>query len=647
MSSEKGKDEVVKKNLLKDLDSRIKDIRDRKNSNKKIITVCGGTGCQAYNCKEVINKFKEIIEKRNLKDKVDIKVTGCHGFCERGPIVVIQPDGIFYQRIKPENTEEIIKETILNGKIIEDFLYVDPVTNTRIAKEKDVPFYKKQKRLIFGNNGLIDPTNIEDYLAIGGYKSLVKVLSEMEPGQIIDEIKKSGLRGRGGAGFPTGRKWEICRKAPGDEKFIICNCDEGDPGAYMDRSLLEGNPHSVLEGMIIGAYAIGANKGYIYVRKEYPLAVKNISIAIEQAKKWNFLGKNILGFDFSFDVEVVQGAGAFVSGEETAMIASIEGRRAFPVSRPPYPAQKGLWGKPTNINNVETWANVPLIIDKGADWYSKIGTDGSKGTKIFSLVGKINNTGLVEVPMGITLREIIYEIGGGIPGGKKFKAVQTGGPSGGCIPDKLLDLPIDFESLTEAGSMMGSGGMIVMDEDTCMVDVARYFLTFTQYESCGKCVPCRIGTKQMVEILNRIVKGEGKPEDIDKLEELAQTVKNGSLCGLGQTAPNPVLTTLRYFRDEYEAHIYEKKCPAKVCTDLIAYYILPEKCVGCLLCLKNCPVEAISGERKKVHIIDQDKCIKCGMCYEVCPPKVKAVVKLSGKKELEEIQKKQKIKEDK
>jgi len=647
MSSEKGKDEVVKKNLLKDLDSRIKDIRDKKNSNKKIITVCGGTGCQAYNCKEVINKFKEIIEKRNLKDKVDIKVTGCHGFCERGPIVVIQPDGIFYQRIKPENTEEIIKETILNGKIIEDFLYVDPVTNTRIAKEKDVPFYKKQKRLIFGNNGLIDPTNIEDYLAIGGYKSLVKVLSEMEPEQIIDEIKKSGLRGRGGAGFPTGRKWEICREAPGDEKFIICNCDEGDPGAYMDRSLLEGNPHSVLEGMIIGAYAIGANKGYIYVRKEYPLAVKNISIAIEQAKKWNFLGKNILGFDFSFDVEVVQGAGAFVSGEETAMIASIEGRRAFPVPRPPYPAQKGLWGKPTNINNVETWANVPLIIDKGADWYSKIGTDGSKGTKIFSLVGKINNTGLVEVPMGITLREIIYEIGGGIPGGKKFKAVQTGGPSGGCIPDKLLDLPIDFESLTEAGSMMGSGGMIVMDEDTCMVDVARYFLTFTQYESCGKCVPCRIGTKQMVEILNRIVKGEGKPEDIDKLEELAQTVKNGSLCGLGQTAPNPVLTTLRYFRDEYEAHIYEKKCPAKVCTDLIAYYILPEKCVGCLLCLKNCPVEAISGERKKVHIIDQDKCIKCGMCYEVCPPKVKAVVKLSGKKELEEIQKKQKIKEDK
>jgi NADH-quinone oxidoreductase subunit F len=633
--------------ILEELEIKIKKIIDKRNTDKKVITVCGGTGCQAYNCQEVVKKFKETINQKNLKNKVDLKVTGCHGFCERGPIVVIQPGGIFYQRIKPENIEEIVVETVINERIIEHFLYVDPLTNSRIPKEKDVPFYKKQKRLIFGNNGLIDPTNIEDYLAIGGYKSLVKVLTQMKPEQVINEIKQSGLRGRGGAGFPTGFKWEICRKTPGIEKYIICNCDEGDPGAYMDRSLLEGNPHSVLEGMIIGAYAIGAYQGYIYVRKEYPLAVKNISQALAQALEWNFLGDNILGSGFNFNIDIVQGAGAFVSGEETAMIASIEGRRAFPVSRPPYPAEKGLWGKPTNINNVETWANVPLIISKGAEWYSQIGTKTSKGTKIFSLVGKINNTGLVEVPMGITLREIIFEIGGGIPNGKKFKAVQTGGPSGGCIPEKLLDLPIDFESLTEAGSMMGSGGMIVMDEDTCMVDVARYFLTFTQHESCGKCVPCRIGTRQMVEILNRIVKGEGESDDIRKLEELAQAVKKGSLCGLGQTAPNPVLTTLRYFREEYEAHIYEKKCPAKVCTELIAYYILPEKCVGCLLCLKNCPVEAISGERKKVHIIDQEKCIKCGMCFEVCPPKVKAVVKLTGKKELEDIQNNQKSKGEK
>ncbi|MFQ6083544.1 MAG: NADH-quinone oxidoreductase subunit NuoF [Candidatus Aminicenantia bacterium] len=617
-------------------------IIDQQRNDKKLITICTGTGCQAYNCRKVVEAFQNVIDQRNLKNRVEIKTTGCHGFCERGPIVVIQPEGIFYQRINSQDAEEVITETIINQKIIDRLLYVDPLTNKKIVFEREVPFYKKQRRLIFGNNGLINPTNIEDYLALGGYKALAKVLTQMKPEQVIAEVKLSGLRGRGGAGFLTGLKWEICRKVKGNKKYIICNCDEGDPGAYMDRSLLEGNPHSVLEGMIIGAYAIGTDQGYIYVRKEYPLAVKNISIALAQARRQSFLGENILNSGFNFEVNIVQGAGAFVSGEETALIASIEGRRAFPISRPPYPAEKGLWGKPTNINNVETWANVPLIISKGADWYSQIGTEKSKGTKIFSLVGKINNTGLVEVPMGMTLREIIFEIGGGIPGGKNFKAVQTGGPSGGCIPEELLDLPIDFESLTEAGSMMGSGGMIVMDEDTCMVDVARYFLNFTQHESCGKCVPCRVGTKQMVEILNRIIEGKGGPEDINQLEKLAQTVKLGSLCGLGQTAPNPVLTTLRYFRKEYEAHINEKRCPALVCKELISYYILPDKCVGCLLCLKNCPSEAISGERKKVHVIDQEKCIKCGMCLDVCPPKVSAVIKLSGKKQLKVIQGKQK-----
>ncbi|MCP2619579.1 NADH-quinone oxidoreductase subunit NuoF [Candidatus Aminicenantes bacterium AC-335-K20] len=481
-----------------------------------------------------------------------------------------------------------------------------------------MPFYQKQKRLLLENNLFIDPNKIEDYIAVGGYTALSKVLTELSPEQVIEIIKKSGLRGRGGAGFPTGKKWEITKKAKIKEKYIICNADEGDPGAYMDRSLLEGNPHSVIEGMIIGAYAIGASKGYIYVRDEYPLAVKNVTRAIQQARDYGFLGKNILGSGFDFDIEIYKGAGAFVCGEETALIASIEGRRGVPRQRPPYPAQKGLFGKPTNINNVETWANVPMIINKGPEWYSKIGTNGSKGTKIFSLVGKINNTGLVEVPMGMTLREIIYEIGGGIPGGKEFKAVQTGGPSGGCIPKQLLDLPIDFESLTEAGSMMGSGGMIVMDENTCIVDVAKYFLDFLRYESCGKCLSCREGTQRMWEIVDRITKGEGKEEDLELLEELAIVVKDASMCGLGQTAPNPVLSTLRYFRHEYEAHIKEKKCPAGVCKDLIRYFILEEKCTGCLACLKVCPQEAISGELKKPHVIDQSKCIKCGACMEAC-----------------------------
>ncbi|MCP2520521.1 NADH-quinone oxidoreductase subunit NuoF [SCandidatus Aminicenantes bacterium Aminicenantia_JdfR_composite] len=585
---------------------------------KQWITVCSGTGCQAYGCKDVTKAFEEEIKAQNLQDEIGLRTTGCHGFCERGPIVVIHPEGAFYQKVQPKDAKEIITQTIINKKIIDRFLYVDPLTGKKITLEKEVPFYKKQMRLIFGMNGLIDPTKIEDYIAIGGYEALGKVLSSMKQKQVIEEVKKSGLRGRGGAGFPTGKKWEICKNAKGNPKYIICNCDEGDPGAYMDRSLLEGNPHLVIEGMIIGAYAIGASKGYIYVRAEYPLAVHNASIALKQAKEYGLLGKNILGFNFDFEIEISKGAGAFVSGEETALIAAIEGRPPEPRLRPPFPAESGLWGKPTNINNVETWANVPFIINKGAEWYSKIGTNGSKGTKIFSLVGKINNTGLVEVPMGMTLREIIYEIGGGIPGGKEFKAVQTGGPSGGCIPKQLLDLPIDFESLTQAGSMMGSGGMIVMDENTCMVDVARYFLDFLRGESCGKCTSCREGIQIMYEILVNICEGKGKPEDIELLKEIAEAVKDASLCGLGKTASNPVLSTLRYFMDEYKAHIYSKKCPAGVCKELIIYRIDKEKCTGCMVCLRSCSVNAISGEKQKPHEINIEKCIKCGSCFEVC-----------------------------
>jgi NADH:ubiquinone oxidoreductase subunit F (NADH-binding)/(2Fe-2S) ferredoxin/Pyruvate/2-oxoacid:ferredoxin oxidoreductase delta subunit len=617
--------------LEKFKDIRAKILKDRE-TEKPCVTVCGGTGCHAYGCLEVSRAFEDEVRRENLQETVDVRTTGCHGFCERGPIVVIQPEGIFYQRVEPKDVKEIVSETIVNKKIIPRLLYVDPRTKEKIVYEKEVPFYKKQERIVFGNNGFIDPTDIKDYIALGGYQAISRVLFDMTSESVIQEIKKSGLRGRGGAGFLTGKKWEICREVPSEVKYIVCNADEGDPGAYMDRSLLEGNPHSVIEGMVIGAYAIGASEGFIYVRREYPLAVKNVAIALEQARTYGLLGESILGSEFHFDIHVVQGAGAFVSGEETALMASIEGRRAFPKQRPPFPAQEGLWGKPTNINNVETWANVPYIINKGAEWFSSIGTKKSKGTKIFSLVGKINNTGLVEVPMGITLREIIYDIGGGIKDNKKFKAIQTGGPSGGCIPASMLDLPLDFEKLTEVGSIMGSGGMIVMDEDTCMVDVARYFLEFTREESCGKCVPCRVGTRQMVEILTRITQGKGEKGDIEKLKELSNTVMKGSLCGLGQTAPNPVLTTINYFRDEYEAHIERKSCPAFVCKDLIAYYIEPEKCVGCLLCLKNCPVEAISGERKKVHVIDQELCIKCGACFDVCPPKVMAVSKVTGRK---------------
>jgi NADH:ubiquinone oxidoreductase subunit F (NADH-binding)/(2Fe-2S) ferredoxin/Pyruvate/2-oxoacid:ferredoxin oxidoreductase delta subunit len=601
----------------------------------KTIVVSSGTCGQASGSLQIIEALNEELEKKDLRGAVGLEITGCHGFCELEPNIVIYPEGIFYKKLTPEDIPRIIDETILKNKIIPSLIYEDPKTGRRFSLQKDIPFYQKQLRLLTENNFRINPARIEDYVLVDGYQALARVLFDMTAEEVIAEIAASGLRGRGGAGFPTGLKWQMVRNAAatnGDLKYLICNADEGDPGAYMDRSLLEGNPHSVIEGMIIGAYAIGAAEGFIYVRMEYPLAMKHVTIALEQARACGLLGDSILGSEFHFDIHIVEGAGAFVSGEETSLMASIEGRRAFPRQRPPFPAQEGLWGKPTNINNVETWANIPIIVNRGAKLYSLIGTVGSRGTKIFSLVGKINNTGLVEVPMGIKLREIIYDVGGGIKDGKKFKAVQTGGPSGGCIPAEKLDLPIDYDTLAQAGSIMGSGGMIVMDEDTCMVDVARYFLHFTQEESCGKCVPCRVGTRQMHDILTRITRGLGEEKDLDQLEELANSVRRASLCGLGQTAPNPVLTTLRYFRPEYEAHIREKSCPALVCKDLLVYYIEPEKCVGCLLCKKGCPVEAISGERKKIHVIDQKLCIKCGACLEICPPKIKAVSKYTGRK---------------
>jgi NADH-quinone oxidoreductase subunit F len=532
--------------------------------------------------------------------------------------VVIYPKGIFYQQVTPEDITEILDKTIVQGNVIERLLYQDPKSKEKIILEDEVPFYKKQMRLLLENNSKIDPCNIDDYLAVGGYKALAKALLSMNPEEIVAEVKKSGLRGRGGGGFPTGTKWESCRKAEGNPKYVICNADEGDPGAFMDRSLLEGNPHSIIEGMIIGAYAIGSHDGYIYVRNEYPLAVKNSSVAIAQAEQYGLLGENILGSGFDFSIKINRGGGSFVCGESSALFASIEGRIGEPRDKYIHATEKGLWDKPTTLNNVETWANIPLIVTRGAAWYSKIGTIGSKGTKIFSLVGKINNTGLVEVPMGITFREIIYEIGGGIPKNRKFKAVQTGGPSGGCLSEKFLDLPIDFDALTEAGSMMGSGGMIVMDDRTCMVDVARYFLAFLEEESCGKCTPCREGLKKMRAILEAICAGRGRQGDIELLERLSQILIDGAICGLGNTAPNPVLTTISYFRDEYEAHINQKRCPGGVCKALIKYLIDPEKCTGCGACLKACAAEAVTGERKQLHVIDPKKCIKCGACYEAC-----------------------------
>jgi NADH-quinone oxidoreductase subunit F len=601
-------------------------IAAERDPDKPCITVCGGTGCHSFGSQGVSDAFKAEIKKNKLADKVDVKVTGCHGFCEKGPLVVIKPKDIFYQKVAEKDVPEIVAETVVKGKVLDRLLYTDPDTGKKVTYEPEVPFYSKQKRLVFGNNGLIDPTQIEDYIAVGGYAALGKVLSGMTPEGVIKEVKKSGLRGRGGGGFPTSDKWASCRDAEGEKHYVICNCDEGDPGAFMDRSLMEGNPHSVLEGMIIGAYAIGSHEGYIYVRNEYPLAVKNAETAIKQAEEYGLLGKNILGSGFDFSVKISRGGGAFVCGESTALMASLEGKVGEPRAKYVHTVEKGLWEQPTNLNNVETWANVPLIIKNGADWYTKIGSRGSKGTKIFSLVGKINNTGLIEVPMGITLKEIIYGIGGGIPEGKKFKAVQTGGPSGGCIPESLLDLPVDFDELDKAGSMMGSGGMIVMDENSCMVDIAKYFINFLEGESCGKCLPCREGLKRMSQILTNITEGRGKKGDIDLLERLSATLVDSSLCALGSTAPNPVLTTIRYFRDEYEAHIKEKRCPAGVCKALVTYSIDEEKCPGCGLCVKACPVEAITPTgKKKPVILDQEKCIKCGACYDVC--KLGAVVR--------------------
>ena len=611
---------MKKLNSLFKLQKLQESLAEQRESPKSCIAVCGGTGCYAYGAKDVHKAFKDEIKRQRMKDKVDLMLTGCHGFCECGTLVVIHPEEIMYVRVMPEDVSEIIKESVLKKNIIERLLYIDPASGERIKYEHEIPFYSRQQRLVFGSNGLIDPTSIEDYLAIGGYSALSKVLFDMKPEEVIEEIKKSGLRGRGGGGFPSGIKWETCRDAPSPNgtRYIICNADEGDPGAYMDRSLLEGNPHSVIEGMLIGAYAIGSNKGYVYVRNEYPLAVKNLGIALEQAREYGLMGEDILSSGLSFDVKISRGGGAFVCGEESALIASLEGRMGEPRRRPPYPAVKGLWGKPTNINNVETWANVPIIINRGAEWYSRIGTKGSKGTKIFSLVGKINNTGLVEVPMGIKLREIIYDIGGGIPGGKRFKAIQTGGPSGGCIPESLIDLQVDYEKLKEVGSMMGSGGMIVMDESTCMVDIAKYFVKFLTEESCGKCVPCREGLDRILDILTDITEGNGKEGDIELLEELASVVKDTSLCALGGTAPNPILSTIRYFRDEYEIHIKKHRCPATVCKALIAFTINEDKCTGCGICAKKCPQEAISGEKKEPHKIDQEQCIKCGLCRDLC-----------------------------
>ena len=584
------------------------------------VLVCGGTGCTSSGSEKIIEAFETELEKLQLANEVKVVRTGCFGLCEVGPIVIVYPEGAFYSRIKVEDVPRITEEHLLKGRIVTDLLYKESVDEGKPRSLNEVDFYKKQKRVALRNCGVIDPEDITEYIAMDGYKALGKVLTEMTQEQVIETIKKSGLRGRGGGGFPTGLKWEFAYRAKGDQKYVVCNADEGDPGAFMDRSILEGDPHAVVEAMAIAGYAVGADQGYIYVRAEYPIAVKRLQIAIQQAKEYGLLGENIFNTGFNFDLEIRLGAGAFVCGEETALLNSVEGKRGTPRPRPPFPAVKGLWEKPTLLSNVETYANIPQIILNGVDWFTSMGTEKSKGTKVFALGGKINNTGLVEIPMGTTLREIIYEIGGGIPNGKAFKAVQTGGPSGGCIPASHLDTPIDYDNLTALGSMMGSGGMIVMDEDNCMVDVARFFLDFTVDESCGKCTPCREGTKRMLEILNRITSGKGKSEDIEKLESLAQTIKASALCGLGQTAPNPVLSTLRYFRDEYEVHVRDKKCPAGVCAALLAYTIESELCKKCGICANKCPIGCISGVKgKEVYKIDQEKCIKCGACMSACP----------------------------
>ncbi|OEU54491.1 MAG: NADH dehydrogenase [Desulfobacterales bacterium C00003106] len=607
-------------NTISKLESLRESIFNKGRTLRTVIRICD-TGCRARKSAKVIEALETEIVKQGLQDNVDVRKTGCHGFCEMGPIMVVGPEGIFYCRVSPEDVADIVSETVAHGTVLDRLLWKDPETKELIRLEEDIPFYQKQQKTVLVNSGKIDPTRIEDYIAAGGYSALGKALTAMTPADVVEAVVGSGLRGRGGGGFPTGIKWRICRSAPGDIKYVVANGDEGDPGAFMDRSLMEGDPHSIIEGMIIGAFAIGAHQGFMYVREEYPIAINHLSTAIEQAEEYGLLGMDILGTGFDFGIRINKGAGAFVCGEETALMISIEGRSGTPRSRPPYPAFEGLFGRPTVLNNVETFGNIPKIIKNGADWYSEIGTARSKGTKIFSLVGKVRNTGLVEVEMGTTLREIIFDIGGGIRKGGQFKAVQTGGPSGGCIPISKIDMPVDYDSLRDAGAIMGSGGMIVMDETSCMVDVARYFLHFLLFESCGKCVPCREGLKQMHEIVNNICEGRGEKGDIELLVELGRFMPAASLCGLGATAPNPVLSTIRYFRHEYESHIYDKKCRAGVCKNLFEYFIDEKLCNGCTLCMIKCPQEAISGTRKKLHTIDPAKCIKCGICYGLCKRK--------------------------
>jgi NADH-quinone oxidoreductase subunit F len=613
-----------------DLEKLRKKILDNKDSKRITISACVSTGCKALGAQKVLEAFNVELKKQGLEGKVDIKETGCLGFCEKGPRIVIYPEEIYYFQVDAKDVPEIVSKTLINNEIVERLLYTDPITGEKARYLSEVPFYKFQNRLLLESNSKIDPKKIEDYLTIGGYAALAKALFQMTPEDVMKEVKESNLRGRGGGGFPTYIKWESTRKAPGEPKYVIVNCDEGDPGAFMNRALMEGNPHSILEGLIIGAYAIGSHEGFLYVRQEYPLAVENMEIAIKEAEKMGLLGEDILGSGFDFRVKIHKGAGAFVSGESSALMTAIEGKVGEPRPKYVHTSEKGVWDKPSTLNNVETWANIPLIINNGAEWFASIGTAASKGTKIFALAGKVNNTGLVEVPFGISLRDIIFKIGEGIRDGKRFKGVQTGGPSGGVIPEQHLDSPVDFDELTKLGSMMGSGGMIVMDEDTCMVELARYFVNFLCDESCGKCTPCREGLRQASIILKRIVSGKGTEDDIDKLGKIAEVTRVASLCALGQTSANPLLTTLRYFKNEYEAHINEKRCPALVCKNLISYYIDPEKCQACMICYRNCPANAIIGEKMKIHIVDQSKCIKCGSCYDLCPPRFKAVKKISG-----------------
>lgn len=616
--------ELKKLVVLREVSHEAELAAEGKRCNRQLL-VCGGTGCKSAESYDIVNKLKAKVEEAGLKDEVEILITGCFGFCEQGPIVNVCPDNAFYVRVTPNDVEDIVDNHLLKGKIVERLLYIEPTLQMRVKRQDEMGFYKKQHRIALRNCGLINPENINEAVAEDAYMALGKCLTQMSRDEVINLISESGLRGRGGGGFPTGRKWSFAKQYESDKKYIICNADEGDPGAFMDRSILEGDPHSVLEAMAIAGYAVGADEGNIYIRAEYPLAIERLYKAIEEAHQYGFLGENIFGTGFNFDIHIKYGAGAFVCGEETALIHSIEGERGEPTNKPPFPAECGLWNKPTSVNNVETLAMIPAIINKGANWFKSIGTETSKGTKVFALAGKVNNVGLVEVPMGTTLREIIYDIGGGIKNGRKFKAVQTGGPSGGCIPVEYLDTKIDYESLNNIGSMMGSGGMIVMDEDNCMVDIAKFYLEFTVDESCGKCTPCRVGNKRLLEILNKITEGNGTEEDLVKLQELGETIKETSLCGLGQTAPNPILSNLKFFMDEFIAHVRDKSCPAGVCSKLLRYEIIDDKCIGCTKCARVCPVTCITGKVKEVHNIVQEKCIKCGSCYTACP--VGAIIK--------------------